>query len=372
MTDTFDVVMVGAGMAGIMAARDLSKEGYSVILLEARDRVGGRTYTKRAFGREVKLGGAYVHWSHTNSDHDVAVEPVITRLVDDVCRRFPTPFEPGAVDNSEIEKETLEDRINSFNIPTYEREVLDGIFYKAFFETGSYWAIDGGTKRLINAIMAESSVELRISTPVSSITDNGSQVTVTTRTGHKIHSRSVIVALNTIGDIKITPDIPPRVRQMIDQKNPVMGGKIWARVKGEIQPFSGFASVSKSPINVARVESRYNGDTLILCMCSDVRTICADDREAVQAALREFVPDIQVIDTASHNWVTDEFSKGAWMMHRPGHLTQGALQMRQPHGRVHFAGGDIALPVVTSIDGAMGTGAAAARDVASGLASGKY
>lgn len=55
------------------------------------------------------------------------MEPVITRLVDDVCRRFPTPFEPGAVDNSEIEKETLEDRINSFNIPTYEREVLDGI-----------------------------------------------------------------------------------------------------------------------------------------------------------------------------------------------------------------------------------------------------
>lgn len=71
MTDTFDVVMVGAGMAGIMAARDLSKEGYSVILLEARDRVGGRTYTERAFGREVKLGGAYVHWSQTNVWHEM-------------------------------------------------------------------------------------------------------------------------------------------------------------------------------------------------------------------------------------------------------------------------------------------------------------
>lgn len=432
MPDRFDVTVVGAGMAGIVAARDLSKQGYSVVLLEARHRIGGRTYTEKAFGREVELGGAYVHWTlpnvwhemqrhgisvkppinaekvywladgamhcGTESDHSMAVEPAITRLVADAGSRFPKPFEPGAVDNTDIEKETLEERINSLNLSTYDRDVLDGILsgmvhsysqhgvdqlllwvatnfgeYKAFFETGSYWAIDGGTKRLIDAIMVESSAELRVSTPVSSIIDDGSQVTVTTRTGQKIHSLAVVVAvpLNTINDITITPDVAPRVRTMIDQKNPVMGGKIWARVKGEIEPFTAFAPISKNHINVARTESRYKGDTLVLCMCSDATKIRGHDREAVQAALRKFVPDIQVIDTASHDWVTDEFSKGAWMMHRPGNLTDAALQMRKPHGRVHFAGGDISLPLVTSIDGAMGTGAAAARDIAAQLASDK-
>lgn len=73
--------------------------------------------------------------------------------------------------------------------------------YKAFFETGSFWSMQGGTKRLIDCIMAESTVELRLSTPASSIWDDGSQVTVTTRAGEKICSRAVVVALplNTIG-----------------------------------------------------------------------------------------------------------------------------------------------------------------------------
>jgi monoamine oxidase len=48
MTKMFDVTVIGAGMAGIVAARDLSKSGYSVVLLEGRDRVGGRTYTEKA------------------------------------------------------------------------------------------------------------------------------------------------------------------------------------------------------------------------------------------------------------------------------------------------------------------------------------
>lgn len=246
--------------------------------------------------------------------------------------------------------------------------------YKAFFETGSFWSMQRGTKRLIDCIMAESTVELRLSTPASSIWDDGSQVTVTTRAGEKIRSRAVVVALplNTIGDVTITPELAPPVRPIIDQKNPVMGGKIWARVKGEIEPFIAFAPIGKHPINVARAESRHDGDTLVLCMCSDAATINAHDCEAVQAALRKFVPGIEVVDTASHNWCADEFSKGAWMMHRPGNLTGAAPQMRQPRGRIHFAGSDIAPIVVTSIDGAMGTAAAASPDIAAALASGRY
>ena len=433
MKDRFDVTVIGAGMAGIVAARDLSKKGHSVVLLEARDRVGGRTYTEKAFGREVELGGAYVHWtqpnvwyelqrhgisvqppidcdkvywladgavhSGTQYDYDLAVGPAMARLVADARVRFPKPFEVNAVNNSDLEKETLEDRINSLELSAYERDVLDGTLasmahsyhkhgvaqlllwvaayfgdYRAFFETGSFWTIQGGTKRLIDGILSESTAELRLSTPISSILDDGSKVTVMTRAGQKIHSRAVVVALplNTIGDVTITPDVIPPVRAMINQKNPVMGGKIWARVKGEIEPFVAFAPIGKHPINAVRTESRYDGDTLVLCMCSDAAAICADDCEAVQAALCKFVPDVVVVDTASHNWVADEFSKGAWMMHRPGNLTGAATQMRQPHGRGHFAGSDIAAPLVTSIDGAMETGAAAARAIATALACGKY
>lgn len=50
MGEVFDVAVIGAGMAGIVAARDLSKDGHKVVLVEARDRLGGRTYMDHACG----------------------------------------------------------------------------------------------------------------------------------------------------------------------------------------------------------------------------------------------------------------------------------------------------------------------------------
>lgn len=56
-----DIVVVGAGLAGLSAARDLVGSGLSVIVLEARDRVGGRTFDRRLRnGAIVEMGGQWV------------------------------------------------------------------------------------------------------------------------------------------------------------------------------------------------------------------------------------------------------------------------------------------------------------------------
>ena len=52
-----DVVIVGAGPAGLTAARELKKAGLSVAVLEARDRVGGRTWTDTIDGAMLEIGG---------------------------------------------------------------------------------------------------------------------------------------------------------------------------------------------------------------------------------------------------------------------------------------------------------------------------
>lgn len=55
-----DVVVVGAGLAGLSAARRLVDKGRSVVVLEARDRVGGRTLTRTANGVALDVGGQWI------------------------------------------------------------------------------------------------------------------------------------------------------------------------------------------------------------------------------------------------------------------------------------------------------------------------
>ena len=55
------VIVVGAGMAGLVAARLLHDSGFAVTVLEARDRLGGRTWTDDSLGAPLDLGGSWVH-----------------------------------------------------------------------------------------------------------------------------------------------------------------------------------------------------------------------------------------------------------------------------------------------------------------------
>ena len=63
---TWDLIVVGGGLAGLVCARDVCQAGFKVLLLEARDRLGGRTWTAQFPG--------------SNTDVDL------------VCNRFSTLF----------------------------------------------------------------------------------------------------------------------------------------------------------------------------------------------------------------------------------------------------------------------------------------
>ena len=60
-TEEFDTVVVGAGVSGLSAARALAANGQRVVVLEARDRIGGRLHTERLDGRVTDLGASWIH-----------------------------------------------------------------------------------------------------------------------------------------------------------------------------------------------------------------------------------------------------------------------------------------------------------------------
>ena len=57
------VIIIGAGAAGLMAARLLAEQGYTVTILEAQDRTGGRIHTlhDKSFAQPVELGAEFIH-----------------------------------------------------------------------------------------------------------------------------------------------------------------------------------------------------------------------------------------------------------------------------------------------------------------------
>lgn len=78
--------MVGAGMAGLAAARRLSDGGMRVTVLEARERIGGRVWTDTSLGVPIDLGAAWIHGTEGNPivglAHDAGARTVETDFFD--------------------------------------------------------------------------------------------------------------------------------------------------------------------------------------------------------------------------------------------------------------------------------------------------
>jgi monoamine oxidase len=82
----YDVAVVGGGFAGVTAAREAALQGRSVLLLEACDRLGGRTWSTEwepAHPARIEYGGAWIHWHQPHTWSELSRAGLAVTLGDD-------------------------------------------------------------------------------------------------------------------------------------------------------------------------------------------------------------------------------------------------------------------------------------------------
>ena len=259
-----------------------------------------------------------------------------------------------------------------FNAPAEEGALTQALRWGALagwdgtrlLEAAAVYKLPAGMSALVAAIEADAG-PIRLGEKVRRIDDRADSVAVTLESGEAIDADAVVVAvpINTLAAIDFAPGLPAPLARLADEGQASRGVKLFIRVDAELEPTMGVAPLPAA-INHFRTEFWDDEGTVLVAYNLD-GTLDIDDLEAVERALRPWFA-LRVTGTAGHDWTRDPLSRGTWGMLRPGQLTTSLASAHEPHGRVHFAGSDLARGWAGFIDGAIESGMGAARGVAGG------
>jgi monoamine oxidase len=422
---TYDVIVIGAGFAGLTAARELAHAGKRVAILEARDRIGGRTWLDERMGLNLELGGTWVHWTQPhvwaelrrygiglapspvpqnaywwNGVRAVAGSPdelfeLLDRPNELLAARsrevFPQPFAPlDSTLLADFDGVSLLDEIDLLPIPAEQRALLESFWslnfnghiedaaftqalrwvaitngdWKVMFEACATYKIAGGTKALAEAIQADTVADFRFGADVRSIRQDDDGAVVATADGTEYRAESVVLAvpIQTLTRIAFAPALPVAVEIAAEKGQLGLGTKVWFTIEGEHPAFVALGGADW-PLNFFQSEYVADGKTFVIGFGPDAHAINPADAAAVQELLNRLVPDAKVVESVGHSWVDDEYAQETWPMHRTGFLTESLPALQHPHGRIRIAGSDVADGWGGFIDGAIDSGLKAARAI---------
>jgi monoamine oxidase len=434
-----DVCIVGAGLAGLTAARRLTQAGKTVVVLEARDRVGGRVWTQfSASGVPIDMGACFIGPDHERmhaltKEMGVAVFPTnvkgdnvlatggkVRRYKGDIPRISPVALLSAAqaisrmnamaktlpVDAPWEAKKALEwdaqscrSWLTPAHVPTkLARDLVEATIRACFaaelsevsllnwlflcrsaggieslmnIEGGyQHEQFEGGVQAVPNAMAAELGGSVILDSPVRTVVQSGQTVTVQSRQATVTARRAVLALPRALAaGIQFDPVLPADHTLLIHQ---IPAGTEVKMVAVYDEPFwrndgiSGNTVATDDDIEISLDTTQpghAEGVMATYCAGPRARKVAQMRPEERRAALLEMLTTrlgpkaANPSEVLEQNWAEEQWTRGCSMGHFPtGVLTQYGPKLREPVGRVHWAGTETASTSYGAMDGAVRSG----------------
>lgn len=426
MADACDVLVVGAGLAGAMAARTLARRGLAVLVLEARERAGGRAFTRpfAGGGEALDFGGGWVlpdqplvhavaaelglAWSPSQpvtaqrwlrpgglafdrpAADAAAYEACLARIAADAAR-----YQSGAAGDRSGGAPT------ALSFADYLDRIAADADARAQFE--GWWCLSGsgdpavvgalefiassahgggrpdgllaamaerpvaGAQALAEGLLRQAAVPVQFGQVVRGVEQRDRGVRLRLADGRQLSAGAALFAtgLNPLRRIAFSPALRGPAAAAVAEGHHGRAVKLWLRAEGV--PLGSLAVGAGPGLRWLFAERPAAAGGCYLVGFGLAEPWRPPSRTYAERALAAFFPEARLLDWDWHDWLLDPWSLGTWVA-PPAARAEGyeaAAWMAQ--GRIHFASSDIAAQASGWFEGALSSGAASAAALADAL-----
>ncbi len=400
-----DVLIIGAGAAGIAAGHELKRRGISFQIIEARDRVGGRMFTDASLDVPFDAGAFYIHWAEKNPwariarnlQAPVIADPLeigparmfrdgapaaaalpidsdaVTRALEKVSPRHDQSFADAVAG----QPEAVRQRATMLAHAAFGEEPgrISAVDYQRL-ESGADLGLPDGYGAL--AVRHAAGLPVVFGAPVSAINWQGRSVQAVTGQG-TISARAAIVtipvAVLAAGSVRFTPALPLGVAEALHDIGAGASTRAALKFSGTrlgVKPFTRFADEGRAGGRISFTLWPYDRDIVTCWFGADyARDLArAGEAAALEHILDRFVtiagPEARQAYAGgrAHFWWNDPFARGAYSLTRPGKADARLVLARSIGGRIWLAGEASSQRGALTAGGAYLAGQRAAREAA--------
>ncbi len=409
LPSSVDVAIIGAGAAGIAAAQSLKQSGLSVMVLEARDRAGGRAHTIMTTPEiTFDLGCGWLHSADKNRfvgiaeqlnfeidktrppwreqsfdtgfplaermDFIRAIDAFYDRAEEAARQAIRSGHDKAASDYLEPGNRwnPMIDALSSY-INGCELDVVSILDMDAYEDTEINWRVRRGYGAMIAAYGA--SCPLALNCEVSLIDHSGTRLRIETSLGTLSADKVIVtVPTNLIADeaIRFHPALPAKVDAAIGLPLGLADKVMLALDESETLPKDGnlrgatmrtaMGSYHLRPFGQAAIEGYFGGSFARELEDAGPGAFAAQSIDEIAALLgNDFRRKLKPL--AESRWAHDPFARGSYSHALPGHAGDRAILAAPVDGRLFFAGEATSPNFFSTAHGARDSGERAAGEV---------